>query len=73
MMLHATVTLGERKYREHCILPSSLVENGTEAGSQKFSAFGFMNQKLNVVCSVFKHVKESVCTSNHLFCVSLET
>jgi hypothetical protein len=46
--------------------------NGIEAGRQKFSAFGFMNQKLNVMHSVFKHVKESVCSSDNLFCVCLD-
>lgn len=36
-MLRVTVTLGERKCRAHCRLPSSVVKNGTSV------LFGFMN------------------------------
>jgi hypothetical protein len=47
-MLHATLTLDERKCPEHCRLPSSLVENGTETGSKKFSAFWFHESKAEI-------------------------
>lgn len=59
-MLHATGTLGEGKCPECCKMWPSLVENGTESGRQKLIAFSYLSQKLNVVLSVFKHVKELV-------------
>jgi hypothetical protein len=68
-MLHAIVMLVKENELNTADCHPPWLKMALKLVAKSSVLFGFMTLKMNVVHSVVKHMKEFMCSSDHLFCV----